>query len=255
MSSKLLLALAVLILLSPFGTVGLFILYDAHLMNNQNSVLIGTVIGSLLSVAASTFIWFLTHWQKVRESERSKRAFCKALWTDLGGLQDTAFREAQWWQNEYKDPRFGATENRLIVHIQAGVLEANLNRITDVPTRAADALLTLRAGFLILHDLFKAFYPNEDKLIDHEKEKKIMLDAATAQMKVNKGLMFQALFRVAALARQACLSLDESGEFEKERRASFTAEEWVKREKDENQMNMTLDTFRAQRNIDGSRTI
>lgn len=238
MSSKLLLALAVIILLCPFVAAGLFILYGAHLMNSQTSTLIGTVIGSLLGVSGATFIWFLTHLHKVRETEASKRAFRNGLWSDLGGLQDTVFREAQWWQKELKDPRFGATENRLIVHIQAGVLEANLSRITDVPIGATDALLALRAGLLILHDSVKAFYPTEDK--------KITLEAATKQMMVNKGLIFKALLRVAALTRQASLLLDESGKFQKERRASFSAEEWSEREKDENEMNATLDTFRVQ---------
>ena len=121
-----------------------------------------------------------------------------------------------------------------------------LSRITDVPIGAADALLALRAGLLILHDSVKAFYPTEDKLIAHVQDKKITLEAATKQMMVNKGLIFKALLRVAALTRQASLLLDESGKFQKERRASFSAEEWSEREKDENEMNATLDTFRVQ---------
>ena len=241
MSSRWIIALAVVLLLGVFTAAGLFVCFGSHLFGGQNSSLIGTLLGSFLGVVASAFIWFLTHWQKIRETEKSKEAFREVLWTELGGLQDVAYREAQWWQNELTHHQFGETEARLFAHIQAGLLKANLSRITDVPIRAADALVTLQSTVVILHDSFRQFYPSEDKLIDQTQKKIITTQHASGQMKANKEKIFNALIRIAAQARYVERLLDEGHKFEKKRRASFSANEWSKREKEEAEMNVALD--------------
>jgi hypothetical protein len=202
---------------------------------------IGGLIGGAIGAAASITVWVLAYRHERTREDASKLALKKALWTDVCSVQDLAYKEAEWWRREMKDQRFGATEERLSGHIQSAVFENNLNRITDIPIQAADALLAMRAALLIVQDAHKVFYSYEEKIIDHVESKKLTEQDGNAALQMNKAKTFHGLCRVAMGARQASLLLDEGGSFEKERQKSFSSEEWAIRGQEYRTMNAALD--------------
>lgn len=203
--------------------------------------LVGTLIGSGLGVTASTFIWFLTWFDREQRDAKGKRDLLKALWNELFSLQSTLYREAQWWYKELADTRFGATEQRLMEHLQSSLLPANLSKITELPMRQQDPLLTLNTNLRVLQQVADAFYPTEDKIIAHEKDKTLAHDDANEHLQRNKAKMFHALLRTAAQTRQVVRILGEGNNWEKGRKKTFTPEAWEKRKKEEDEMNALLD--------------
>lgn len=248
----LILVIAVLSLVAPYLGVWALLRCAPYQIRPEQTEIIKVVLTASLAVCSASFIWLLSFWQKVKEtkkanaeklaeSEKSKRNFRQALWTEIGSLYGTAFDEAQWWKKEMKDKRIGVTEKRLVPHFQAVILNANLSRITDVKPEVADALIELRANLLILPEKIEFFYGVEDKLIEEVKAKQMTEARAVEILTVNKLKIFESLMRLAGRGRRGCLLLDPDGAFEAEREKSFTKEVWAKRKESDDAMNEILD--------------
>lgn len=222
-------------------------MFGERLVGKFGSEFTGGLIGGALAAIVSMIVWILTYQNERRKERESKDALRRALWNDVCCLQDIAYREAEWWRQEMKDPRFGATEERFFSHIESAVLEKNMNRITDVPVRAADALLAMRAGTTIIRGVIGDFYRLEDKIIADVRAKKLSEEDGNKPLQANKARVFHSLCRVAADARQASKFLDPDDALERDRRASFTPEEWAIRGKEFETMSATLDAMLERR--------
>jgi len=189
----------------------------------------GNVLGGIVGALGAAVAVYLT-FEGQRKIERDKvQALIKALWNDACCLQDLAYREAQWWKNELKDSRFGATEERLLDHFESVVLDNNLHRIGDIPDRIVDALLVMRSWTNVVKSAHKSFYACEDKIFEHVKIGKLSEKEGNDRLRLNKKKTFDGLCRVSVAARAAALLLDPAHAFEKERQATYSSEEWAVR--------------------------
>ncbi|MEL3892534.1 hypothetical protein V6B08_19815 [Ferrovibrio sp. MS7] len=241
MRTNLILSVAISALLLPYIGVWALLNFGGELLKNANSTLIGAMVGSSLAVGSSAFIWLLTYWQKVSEAEKAKRNFRQALWTEISSLYGTAYDEAQWWKNEAAESRYGATEKRLLNHFQAGVLNANLARITDIKPRVADSLIALRAFTLILPEKIEFYYEVEDKILAGVKADCMTEVVAIEILTRNKKKMCDFLMRLAGGGRKCSQLLDQDGDFEEERARSFNPKHWALRKASDDEMNNELD--------------
>lgn len=204
---------------------------------------LGNVVGGIIGALGAALAVYFTFEGQRRDTKDSNDRLRKAFWNDVCCVQVHAFVEAQWWKKEMLDTRFGATQPRLLDHLESAVLENNLDRIGDIPARASDSLLVMRSGITAVKAMHNVFYDSEDVIIRMAKGGTMSKDDAVKAMNANKAKIFHGLCKVSTEARQAALILDEGGIFEKERRASFSEEEWSKREPEFREMNEFADAI------------
>lgn len=261
----LLLIAAAVMLMLPFVGVWLFMQNALDMVTTQNGLFVGAMVGSALGIGSTSSFWLLSLWQKLSETHRSRLMLRKALWVEMSALMYTIWVEALWWFEEQKNIEFGATELRLFGHIQAGVLNGNLSRISELSPNACDFLIGLRANLMTLQDSIKVFYDVEDRMLKavEEQRKKLPLmntisvdpagaaghenrlarmqaDAAN-RISQNQKRIYKLLLTAAAQARQCARLLDSDKAFLNEQRAAHTADQWAKREESEVAMHALLD--------------
>lgn len=243
MPTKLYLGGAIVALLIPFAATIAFMQFALHIVTKENSAFVGSLIGSFLAVGASTFIWLLSHWQKLQDSEKSKASLRKAIYVEAGALLNTAYDESLWWKERLNQTKIDITDPRVTSYYTAAVLDANLNRISELSAKAADNLIGLRAFLSGLRESVQKFYVAEDKIFELLADAKISSAEALRLINTNRAGIHRHFLNVAACALQSCRALDSSNVFLAERRQSYSAEVWKVIEEKEKARDAFLDSI------------
>jgi hypothetical protein len=110
-------------------------------------------------------------------------------------------------------------------HFTCSVIEANLNRLSELSAVAADRVLVLRAQLLIARRVIDENYEISERL-QIEQKPSVSGEFIQSVYARNCKAVLRALCEALKVAKNSTPALDPSGEFERDRRSYFSNSEW-----------------------------
>jgi hypothetical protein len=177
------------------------------------------IIGSLLGGAAAILVWLLTY-AKDRLDVNSRTAkFQSVAWGELMSLALTLGDEISWWEKRVDEckveslkghqGRLTKTPLRLVHAMDAAIIQANLDRITDFSPIAADSIVRTLALLRGLKGQVTEFYAIEDRMFSANHAPQFVWN----QQMINTIQMMSQLITVAAEALNTARQIDVDGRF------------------------------------------
>lgn len=250
MSQENLLILAIAIMSALLGAC-LMVPFGPRLSNLLGLEFFGSMIGASLGAAAAIFAVLIQLRIQFRKNEEDKNLSTKNLkrivWTEMAGLSRLAITESKFWKSlQDRDPL--DCPQRFVGNFVCNVLDANLNRLSELEIAAADQLIVVKKQLVGFHAAVASCF---QFLGDWRAKRRTDLTESHAReiyMRRTEDI-YKILMEIAARAKVAASRLDSTGMFLAERKNFYTVDQWKKIEEREDSLYLVLTEYEKLKKI------
>lgn len=200
--------------------------------------------GSLLGALTSILVWVFASRDAQNEKQTDRDNFKKVVWNELMSFYSTMHKEALWWHTTTGEPstgeekEFEETQKRVLSGFELRVIDANLNRLTELEPETTDGIIGILGRVRILHQAGIKHEEMERRLQSDlqsvmrlrgpgaiEKQNETFKIALEAQYKSRRSLTIL-LVSTAYAAHAVAYQMDSDGSYERNLRSKISKKDW-----------------------------